>query len=388
MPFFSGRMTCCRCRLGGRAIRGLGQEQLDKLAAHAIGEQRQVAADGAVVGWIAADHILDTQFDLAKNLINDALHFAIRIDTQAIPSDLVRAYTQVELKALSAHNPSGLPSSRQKREARHLAKERLEQEAKDGRFLRRKAVSILWDGPSGELLVGSNAVTVLDRLLTLFRQTFDRTFELLTSGTLAFAAAEVTGQTRTVDDAVASIFVPGQTHQVSWVPDETNRDFLGNEFLLWLWYYLENVSDAVPLSDGSEVTVMSTNSLVLECPRGQTGKETISSAGPTRLPEALRAIQSGKLPRRAGLTMVRHDHQYELSLHAESLTISGARLPAAEGDNDRARLEERITQIRHLLESVDLLYGAFCQHRLGADWSKEQSKIKKWLRSEPSEPTT
>ena len=94
-----------------------------------------------------------------------------------------------------------------------------------------------------------------------------------------------------------SVFVPGQTHQIAWVPDETNRDFLGNEFLLWLWFYLENVSDAVPLSDGSEVTLMVSRSLVLECPRGQTGKETISSDGPTRLPEALRAVQSGKLPR-------------------------------------------------------------------------------------------
>jgi hypothetical protein len=380
MPFFSGRMTCCRCRLGGRPIRNLGQEQLDKLAAHAIGEQRQIAADGAVVGWIAADHILDTQFDLAKNLINDALHFAIRIDTQAIPSDLVRAYTQVELKALAAHNPSGIPSSRQKREARHLAKERLEQEAKDGRFLRRKAVPILWDGPSGEMLIGSNAVTVLDRLLTLFRQTFDRTFELLTAGNLAFARAESQG--RSVDDAVPSIFVPGQTHQIAWVPDETNRDFLGNEFLMWLWYYLLNVSDSVPLSDGSEVTLMSSQSLVLECPRGQTGKETISSDGPAKLPEAFRAIQSGKLPRRAGLTMVRHDSQYELTLQAESLTVSGARLPAAEGDNDRARLEERVTQIRHLLETLDLLYDTFCQHRLGGDWGKEQAKIKKWLKVE------
>ena len=110
--------------------------------------------------------------------------------------------------------------------------------------------------------------------------------------------------------------------------------------------------------------------------------ERISSDGPTRLPEALRAIQAGKLPRRAGLTMVRHDHQYELTLHAESLTISGARLPAAEGDNDRARLEERISQIRHLLETLDLLYGAFCQLRLGADWGKEHAKMKKWLRGD------
>ena len=29
------------------------------------------------------------------------------------------------------------------------------------------------------------------------------------------------------------------------MPDETSRDFLGNEFLLWLWYYLENERDTL-----------------------------------------------------------------------------------------------------------------------------------------------
>ena len=361
-------------------MHSLGAEQLEKLAEHAIGTERQMAADGAVVGWIAADHILDTNFELEKNFINDALHFAVRIDTQAIPSDLLRAYTHVELTALAKQNPSGIPSARQKREARMLAKERLEEEAKDGRFLRRKAVPILWDSPSGELIVGSHASTVLDRLHTLFRQTFDRGFELLTAGRLAFAAAEVAGQTRSVDDAVPSVFVPGQVHQVAWMPDEANRDFLGNEFLLWLWFYLENEGDSVKLSDGSEVTIMATRTLVLECPRGQTGKESISSDGPTRLPESLRAVQSGKLPRKVGLTLARHDHVYELTLHAESLAIAGARLPAAEGDTPRVRLEERVGQVRHLLETLDLVYGVFCQHRLGSDWTKELGRIKKWLR--------
>ena len=71
-----------------------------------------------------------------------------------------------------------------------------------------------------------------------------------------------------------------------------------------------------------------------------------------------------------------------MTLQAESLAISGARLPPAEGDNERVRLEERVSQIRHLLETLDLLYAVFCQHRLGADWAKELGKIKKWLKQE------
>jgi hypothetical protein len=379
MGFFSGRLTSLRFKVSGRGSRTFGPEHLEKLASHAIGKQRMASADGTSVGWIAADHILDTSFDLAKNVINDTLHFALRIDSQAIPNDLLRAYTQVELTGLSQANPSGRPSARQKREARLLAKERLETEASDGRFLRRKAIPLLWDAAAHELLVGTTSVTALDRLYTLFKQTFDHGLELLGSGRQAFQHAELSQNTRAADDAVPSVFVPSQVHEVAWLPDEASRDFLGNEFLLWLWYYLENESDSLSLSDDSQATIMLTNTLTLECPRGQTGKESISSAGPTRLPESLRAVQSGKLPRKVGVTMVRHDQAYEFTLQAETLAITGAKLPVPEGEEERARLEERVTQIRHLLESLDLIYAAFSLRRLSDQWTKELAKIKKWL---------
>ncbi len=380
MGFFSGRVTCTRFRVSGAAPRSFGPDHLEKLAAHAIGTQKIAAGDGTQVGWIAGDHILDLRFDLAKNIVNDTLHCAMRVDAVKVPGDLLRAYTQVELEALAAGNPSGQPSARQKREARQAAKDRLEQEASDGRYLRRKAVPVLWDAPSNELLVGTTSVTALDRLHALFHETFHRRFEPLFAGQQAFSLSEADSRTRSVDDATPSAFVPGQAGEVAWVPDETNRDFLGNEFLLWLWYYLENESDTLLLADRSEAAVMLSRTLTLECPRGQTGKESISSDGPTKLPEALRAVQAGKLPRKAGLTLVRHDAQYELTLQAETLAISSARLPPPEAEDDRARLEERITQVRHLLETLDLMYSAFLQRRLGEPWPQELAKMKKWLR--------
>jgi hypothetical protein len=380
MGFLSGRVSFVRYHVTGRPPKVFSPEHLERLAAHAIGKQRLASADGVEAGWIAGDHILDTRFELAKNIIDNTLHFALRVDEQKVPGDLLRAYTQVELEGLAAGNPSGLPSARQKREARDAARERLEKEAHDGRFLRRKSYPILWDATAGELLVGTTVVTALDRLHTLFQQTFGHGFEVLGAGRRAYLLAEPREQTRGVDDAGPAAFVPGSASgAVAWLADESSRDFLGNEFLLWLWYVLEEVSDTIALADGSEVAMMLARSLVLECPRGQTGRESISSDAPTRLPEARRAIQAGKLPRKAGLTLVRHDRQYDLTLQAESLAVSGARLPAPEEEEDRARLEERIGLLRHLTETLDLLYDAFGQIRTGAGWSKELAKIKKWL---------
>jgi hypothetical protein len=383
MGFFSGRLTFSRYRVDGPSPGLFGPEHLERLAAHAIGRARVASPDGVEVGWTAGDHILDTRFDLAKNVVNESLNFCLRVDQQKIPADLLRAYMAAELEAAAEKNPSGRPSARQKREARDIARERLEDEAKDGRFLRRKAYPVLWDAVSNELLAGTTAPTVVERLHTLFQQTFGLGFEPLTAGRQAFRLAELRQQTRGVDDAAPSAFVPGVTPgEMAWAPDEASRDFLGNEFLLWLWYTLDGEGDTIALADRSEVAVMLARTLTLECPRAQTGKETILSDGPTRLPEARRAIQAGKLPRQVGLILARHDNQYDFTLRAETLAVSGAKLPAPEGNDERGRREERVALLRSFLETLDLLYDAFGRVRLSEGWPKELARVQKWLQRE------
>lgn len=380
MGFFSGRISFARFRVKGPAPRLFGPEHVERLENNAIGKQRVAPNDGVEIGWTAGDHVLDRAFTLEKNIVEDTLHFCLRVDTTRLPSDLLKAYTLEELTSQAAANPSGRVSARQKREAKQAALECLEGEAADGRFLKRKVIPVLWDAPSNELLVGSTSAAVVDRLYTLFEHTFGQDFEPLGAGQQAFRLAESRQQTRGIDDASPSPFVPGNwPEELAWVTDEASRDFLGNEYLLWLWFSLDSESDAIKLSDGTEATVMLGRTLVLECPRGQNGRETILSDAPTRLPEARRAVQAGKLPRKVGLTVVRHDQQYELTLHAESLAVSGARLPAPEATEDRARLEERITQLRHLLETLDLLYEAFGTCRAGHGWNKELTRMQKWL---------
>ena len=84
---------------------------------------------------------------------------------------------------------------------------------------------------------------------------------------------------------------------VAWAENAPNMlDHLGNEFLVWLWHTLQNDSDTIPLADGSEVAVMLAKTLTLDCPRGETGRDSLTDDAPTRLPEAFRALQSGKLP--------------------------------------------------------------------------------------------
>jgi hypothetical protein len=380
MGFLSGRVTMTRFRIDGPSPGIFGPEHLSELKKRSAGRERLASADGVEAGWTAGDHVLDTRFELAKNIVNEALQFCLRVDSMKVPSDLLQAYYQIELHGRVSTKSGGKPSVRQKREAKAAAMAKLEQEANDGRFTKRKVVPLLWDAKSNELLVGTTSSTVVDQLFSLFEVTFGMGFEALGAGKQAYRLAELRKQARSVDDASPSPFVPGLSPtDLAWIADGESRDFLGNEFLLWLWYTLENETDTLKLADGSEATLMLARTLTLECPRGQTGHETITSEGPTRLPESRRAIEAGKLPRKVGITMVRHDEQYDFTFHAETLAVAGCKMPPPKEEQDRPRLEERVDQVRHFVETLDLVYDAFGRVRHGARWNEELAKIQKWL---------
>lgn len=410
MALLSGPVTYSRFRVLGGGPKRLDDALLDKLRAHVIGKQRVARSDGTDAGWIGGRHILDRHFDVEKNVILDCLHFGLRVDASRVPPDLMRAYTEMEMEALKPRDDSGRITAAQRMEARQTAKRRAEQEIREGRFRRLRQAPILLDAERDTLYVCATQAATLDRLHLLFKETFNKRLEPVTAGSLAYAFAERAGLSRALEHLEPAALVPhpsGATgngyHGVYWTAhDSASRDFLGNEFLLWLWFTLAEETDTIELSDQSGVAVVIVKQLVLECPWAESGRETILCDGPTRLPESRRAIQTGKLPRRAGLIISRRGEQYELVLQAETMNISGAMLPkvsengngnghghgpadarrrpAAINGNGHAVMEGRIRQIRDLAETVDLLYEAFLHRRLSSKWSTEANRIAAWLR--------
>jgi len=392
MGFWNGRVTFTRYQVSGDRPLPLGEEILEQARQRQIGLSGSPApADGVATGWAGGDHVLDLNFEPGKNIVDDALHLAIRVDADKIPGALLRAYTQLEIDARAQLNPSGVATKAQRQEAKEAANLRAQAESADGRFRRLNHFPVLWDGHTNILYAGSTSATVLDRLQTLFRETFDRTLEPITAGSLARSLAS--------DDpsrpglSLASLdrqplCLAGATSASESGPawgsdDPTSLDFLGNEFLVWIWHALQNDGETVQLSDGSEVTVMLAKTLTLDCPRGETGRDHLTDDAPTRLPEALRALQSGKLPRKAGMILVRHGAEYELTLQAETLQVSSASLPKPEGGR-LSSLESKIARLenlRHLAQTLDLIFGAYLSRRTSSAWTDELGRIRRWLQA-------
>ena len=387
MGFLSGPITLECFRIGGPPPGPFGPEHIEILQRFAIGQTETASTDQAAVGFLAGGHLLDVDFDLEKNVIGDALHCAVRIDTNPIPAAVRKAWLQMELAALASDAPGGRPTKAQRQEAKEAVAARCEEEAQSGRFRRMQQFPVLWDARNGLLCFGGSSTTASDLCCDLFARAFDLELTRLTSGKRAQEWAIAAKRRKALEEIVPSAFRgTAAAADIAWHNHEAgNFDYLGNEFLLWLWWRWETQSDTLTLPDDSEVTGMLARTLSLQCPRDESGKETITAEAPVRLPEAAQAIRSGKLPRKSGLVLARHGEQYNLVLQAETFSVSGAKIQTEETE-DTAQghgiLEDRIESFRGLQETLDLLFRAFCERRIGKNWSGELEKMRRWLKAD------
>jgi len=385
MGFLSGSMTFESFRIGGAQPAHFGPEHVEILQEHAIGESKSFSSDQARVGFLAGDHLLDYGFDLEKNVFGDALHFAVRIDTSQVPAAIRRAWLQLELAMLNTDSPGRRPTKAQRQEAKDAVEARCEEAARGGQFLRMQQFPVLWDAKNGLLYCGGTSAAAIDVCADLLSKAFELELSRLSSGKLALEWATASRHVGALNNAVPANFRgDGARAEIAWWDgDGDNYDFLGNEFLLWLWWHWETQGDTIKLSDDSEVTGMFAKTLILECPRGESGKGTISAQDPTDLPEAAQAIRSGKLPRKAGLMLVRHGEQYELTLQAETFAVGGAKVLIDEDAEGRGIAEGRIERLRGLKETLDLLFQAFCERRIGKSWAGDLGHMQSWLNTKP-----
>jgi hypothetical protein len=83
------------------------------------------------------------------------------------------------------------------------------------------------------------------------------------------------------------------------------------------------------------------------------------------------------------MVLVHHDAQYELTLQAETLCVSGLALPKP-ADNGLSQYELRLARLeslRHFSTTLDLLFQAFLSKRTGTNWNEEAHRIRRWLQA-------
>lgn len=410
MPFTSGRLTFCQFAVSGDAPGSADETALSILNEHAFKETPIGAPDQVEAGFVTGEHILDTQFTYEKNGFGNALLFAVRIDTHKVPSDLKQAYRKINERAAAEGNPSGFASKAQKRDARDEAERTLRDDLAAGKFRRSKMIQILWDLDAQTVYCAATGTTVQEQVAKLFKSAFAVNLQYQSAGTLAGRLLRGVGKGRDYEDLRPSTFTappPGATDtpddaanspgdsdgprdlntpMVPWVVKSVDlKDFLGNEFLYWLWWLAETDDGALTIKDKvgreTEVFFAIDKALDMDCAWDAGGKLTLRGAGPTRLIEAGDALKTGKWPRKMGLIVSDGEHQWELTFLGDPWSVSAAMLPQIEdAPGPREQLEQRLHLARALAQTLDGMYRAFLDVRTAGGWPTKRAAIRKWVR--------
>ncbi len=285
MPFDSGSITFRRFAvIGNKQPQSVTQDHLDALAEFALREKELGVPEEVEYGWSGGRHVLDGAFSFENNVFADCLHFALRVDTNKFPGELKKAYQIMEEEAAAKKNPSGFISKLQKRDARDVVRRKIDDELRGGQHRRSKLVPVMWDLTTSTVYSAASG-KAFEYLAEIFECTFDLTLAPLSSGTLALRLLEPKGKRRDYEDFRPTRFVTSLTSESEypeypWVlKGPEPKDFLGNEFLLWLWFEAEGKNGgSIQTEAAGEVTILIDRLLDLDCAYGQSGKDSL--AGP------------------------------------------------------------------------------------------------------------
>lgn len=381
MGFDSGALAFTRFNVVGEVARLPDEETLEKFSALALREEELTTSE-VDYGWCGPRHVLDGDFGVGNTVYNDCITVGLRIDTNRVPSELKRAYVTMEESAAAASNPSGFASKRQKKEAKDAAKKKIEEDLASGKFRRSKMIPVLWDLPNHTLYAAVSA-SAREQLVELFERTHNCTLEPITSGNLGLHKLESIGRRREYEDLTPTRFaaIAGDPPaEYPWTAKgDQAKDFLGNEFLMWLWNEAGSKGGEVTLK-GHAATVMFSKTIDLDCCYGQSGRTQLKFEVPTEMVEAMDALRSGKVVRKAGLTVALHGQLYTLNLGGEGLTVGGLKLPDVEkADSARVLFEERITLLRDFMKGMDEIFDAFLTVRASESWNGHAEAMRRWI---------
>jgi hypothetical protein len=392
MAFRTGTVAYARFSLDGNPPTQLDESVLETLATNRIRPTTVGTPPEVEFGWIGGRHVFDERFDREDVAFGDRLMIGMRIDTNKVPSEMRNAYRALAEQELAASSSTGFIGRSEKRAARESADERCRAELATGRYRNSKMLPVLWDLPRRLVLAPAVSDAAFKALATLFDACFDARLEPLTAGAIASRFASTHGLNSTCEDLRPSSFTDppalassddGRDLRIPLVPWSQQgpepKDYLGNEFLLWLWWQTDVGTGMIETARGT-VAIALDRTLDLQCAWDVTGKVLVNADRATKLNESREAIRLGKWPRKVGFMLADNDTPVEGAVQVDRFVVSSLKLPKLEdAQTPRDILEHRIDQTVIVDTALVSLYESFLDLRLGDRWTTQRGLMIDWI---------
>ncbi len=166
------------------------------------------------------------------------------------------------------------------------------------------------------------------------------------------------------------------------VPEGESKEFLGSEFLTWLWYYGENNDWTVSFPGGNLLHYGMDEMLVLQPDNLESCSHRLTGPIPIKAPEAEVGLQEGKKITATRVIFVQGENEWSVTLRGDRFQFSSLKLmPPTTADVDD-RFAELSEDLERVVDLFDKLYEIFLSIRLSSDWKeKEIPAILDWIKA-------
>ena len=160
--------------------------------------------------------------------------------------------------------------------------------------------------------------------------------------------------------------------------------FLGDEFLTWLWFIIEQDPAVLRKADSDLTSFEIGNRIVLEKKYKKAFERITIKGEDAGLEEAKVALQNGALVAEINLIYRSAQQKWQFTLKGESLNLSSLKTPKIappeNPDDVEGSVLEKIFLYDKILLFLEKLYKTFIKLRTSNRWqSRETALIKKWL---------
>jgi hypothetical protein len=166
----------------------------------------------------------------------------------------------------------------------------------------------------------------------------------------------------------------------------TRFKFLGDEFLTWLWFVIEQDPAIFKGMDPDLTSFEIGNRIVLEKRKKESVERITIKGENANFEEGMLALNKGALVAELNLVCRTIEEKWQFTLKGESLNLSGFKtpkiVPLESPDDLEGAILEKVFLYDKILQFLEKLYKHFIKLRTSNNWqNRVVPLIKKWMRS-------
>ena len=161
------------------------------------------------------------------------------------------------------------------------------------------------------------------------------------------------------------------------------RQFLGSEFLTWIWFKSNCYDGLLDVGELGRVEVTFDDQLSLEAYLAETQKSDLRGGAPADTIEAKIALRQGKRVAKTKLRIIFEGREWMLTFKGENLAMSGIKTPQVLTQEYDERFYERMYLLDEMESIIGTLYEEFLSIRLSKKWAADfLPAIQRWINSD------